>query len=506
MKRMALLMCAVMLLALPATAQEEELPVSEGDVYKWENEILFPMGVYFRLTLSIPVESLRSVTLTIEAAGLEPEVIEIDLEEPAASGPSFTEVAYLWAAPDSVPLRIFSEDGLIYEWNAVDNGGATALVRDALVFRDERLDWVEEEDPLGHLDLTVSADGPSPRQIRQSVTLPYNLMSANTNRTPTFNILLYPADVDPSGCVIAENEDTGEDELVALGPVSGLKLPCDPQRAEAIIAASGFELLVSDGTTANGAQSALVRFLTRQFYQPFWGEAVVPDWFLSGLAWFYQPTPKTPLMLSVRDAARVDGLLSLEEMASEREGDAAWNAQSYAMVLYIADQIGVDGLFDLASAIPNAESFQAAYQGATGQNLNALLPNLRRWVFTSAADSAFNYTPYQPETPTPLPTMTPTPFPPTATDTPPPTATITITPSVTGVLSATPSRTPTLTRTPTPAPPTITPRPAGSLFTPTPVPVNLLESPVNRVGAISVLLILLAIIVLIYWVLNRRRF
>jgi hypothetical protein len=504
MKRIALLICAVLLMNLPAAAQEDELPISEGDVYKWENEFFFPMGVRFRLTVSHPVESLSSVTLRIEAAGFEPEVIEIDLEEPVATGPSFTEVDYLWAAPAGA-LRLFSDDAVIYEWNAVVTGGEIARVRDALVFTDDRLNWIQDEDPQGRLDLTVSADGPSPRQIRQSVMMPYNLMSANTNRSPSFNILMYPADVDLSGCVMVENEDTGEDERVVVGAISGLKLPCDPERAEALIEASGFELVVSDGTTANGAQSALVRYLARQFYEPFWGEANVPDWFLVGLTWFYQPAPKTPLMLSVRDAARVDGLLSLEQMATERPGDTAWNAQSYAMVLFFADQYGVDGLFDLASAIPTAESFQAAYEATTGQALNTLLPNLRRWVFTSAADRAFNYSPYQADTPTPLPTLTHTPFPPTATDTPPPTATATITPTVTGVLSATPSRTPTLTRTPTPAPPSVTPRPPGSLFTPTPVPVNLLESPVNRVGVISVLLILLAIIVLIYWVLNRRR-
>jgi hypothetical protein len=505
MKRIALLMCAVMALALPAAAQDDELPISEGYVFKWENEIIFPMGVRFRLTLSSPVESLREVTLTIEASGSEPVTVEIDLEEPAATGPGFTEVDYVWAAPDNAPLRVFSDEGVIYEWNAVDNAGATARVRDALVFQDERINWAEDEDPLGHLDLIVVADGPSPRQIRQSVMLAYNLISANTGRTPAFDILLYPADLDPSGCVMIENEETGEEERVAVGPVSSVRLPCDPQRAAEIIAASGLELVRSDGTTAAGAQTALVNFLARQFYEPFWGEADVPDWFLSGLATFYQPASKTTLMLSVRDAARIDSLLTLADMAVERKADLLWRAQSFAMVLYIADQIGVDGLFDLARALADSASFQAAYEAATGQALNALLPNLRRWVFTGAADSAFNYHPYLADTPTPLPSMTNTPFPPTATDTPPPTETATITPSVTGVLSATPSRTPTLTRTPTPAPATVTPRPVGSLFTPTPVPVSVLESPVNRVGIIAVLLILLAIIVLIYWVLNRRR-
>lgn len=505
MRWFALMVCVVTVLALPAAAKDDDLPVSEGFVYNWDSEVVYPMGARLRLTVSRPVEGLRRVVLTITVSGLEPQIVEIDLEAPLATGPSFTDFEYVWTVQPGAALRIFSEEDVIYEWNATDDAGETARVRDVLLFRDERINWVQDEDPQRRLNLTVSADGPTPRQIRQSVLPPYNLMSANTGRMPAFNILLYPANLDPSGCVMVEDVDSGEDVLVAVGPLSQTRLPCDPQRAAALIAASGLELVRSDGTTTAGAQAALVRYLARRFYEPVWGNTDVPDWFLSGLAAFYQPASKTPLMLSVRDAARVDNLLPLVDMATEHTGDRLWNAQSFAMVLYIADLIGVQGLFDLARGLADAESFQSAYEAVTGQSLNALLPNLRRWVFTREADSAFNYTPYQPETPTPLPSSTHTPFPPTATITPTITATATITPSVTGVLSATPSRTPTLTPTLTPAPPTVTPRPPDSLFTPTPVPSSILDNPVNRVGIMSVLLILLAIIILIYWITNRRR-
>jgi hypothetical protein len=501
MKWFALLICAAMILVQPIAAQEDDLPISEGYIFNFENEIIYPMGVRFKIILSRPPEGLRGVTLRVEANGLEPETFEVEWDEPISSSPSHTELAYVWTAPENAPLRLFSDEDIIFEWNSVDDAGLTARARDVVMFRDERVNWVQDEDPLGHLNLTASVDGPSARQIRQNVLLPYNLMSANAGSTPTFNILLYPADIDPSGCVMVRDEDTGEDVLAAVGPVSGEWIPCDPQRAAAIIAASGFELVQIDG--AAGAQGALVRFLTPRFYEPLWGGADVPDWFLTGLTWFYQPASKTVLMLSVRDAARVDGLLPLDAMATEQT-DTLYNAQSFAMVLYIADQIGVDGLFGLASAIPNAESFPAAYEAAMGRTLNALLPNLRQWVFTSQADSAFNYTPYLADTPTPLPSPTHTLVPPTATDTAQPTATVTVTPSVTGVLSPT-TRTPPPTLTFTPAPATVTPRPAGSLSTPTPVPVNVLESPVNRVGVIAILLIVLAIIVLIYWLVSRRR-
>jgi hypothetical protein len=169
--------------------------------------------------------------------------------------------------------------------------------------------------------------------------------------------------------------------------------------------------------------------------------------------------------------------------------------------LYIADLIGVQGLFDLAAA----DSFDTAYEQATGQALTALLPNLRRWIFTDQASSAFDYTPYQAETPTPTPSRTLTPFPPTATNTATVTATLTLTPSVTGELSPTPSLTRPPTRTHTPLPPTVTPRPPSSLYTPTPAPVQtVFDNPISRLGIITVLLIALAILGLIYVLLGRR--
>ena len=179
--------------------------------------------------------------------------------------------------------------------------------------------------------------------------------------------------------------------------------------------------------------------------------------------------------------------------------DPLWQAQSDAMLLYIADQIGLDALYQLARA---AEPFDTAYASAVGQPLDALLPNLSRWIFTEPAVGAFSVSPYQQETPTPTHTATATQtLTPTVTHTP----TVTLTPSVTGTLSPTPSATPRPTNTPIPPPPSVTPRPAGSLFTPTPIPApNVLQQPMGRFAIVTFLLLLLAILALLYWILSRR--
>ncbi|MBZ0302765.1 MAG: hypothetical protein K8J31_23680, partial [Anaerolineae bacterium] len=434
---------AASILVAPVRAQEV-LPVSEGFVFKWWGENIFPEGAAFHLTLSRPVDDLAEVMLTITIRGQEPVVYPVDLSEPAASGPSFTDLDFLWPFPEDAALSLFSDQDVTYEWQASDVQGQTARVVDRLIIRDDRVAWIRDQDPQNFINLTVAQDGPTPSLIRQSVLLPYNLMAANTDRVPEFHIILYKPDLDPSGCDVLRDPETGESRQAAVGPVSRLELPCNTQRAAQWYAANGLDVVQADGRTVVGAQSALVRFMTAQFYQPLWNGADVPDWFLSGLTEFYLPTSKARLLLPVRDAARVDDLLPLEVMDSSQPGQPLWQAQSYAMVLWLADQIGVQGLFDLAGQLGTAPSFQAAYEAAVGQSLDALLPQLGRWAFTTAASAAFNMTPYQAATATPGASDTPIPLPPSATDTAA-SATPTLTPAVTGVLSPTP----TVTRTPT---------------------------------------------------------
>src|SRR5690606_29946546 len=356
-KSWAVLLVSALLIAGSVHGQAE-LPVAEGFVFKWSNENIFPSGVRFFITLSRPVDELQEVTLTIEAGDQEAFTQEIDLESPVASGPSFTDLEYVWMFPDDSTLRLFSDEDIVFEWRARDAIGQTARVRDRLLFKDDRVEWVRSEDPSRHIHLTVSARGPSPDQIRQSTQHPYDLMSANTGAVPEFDILLYPSDVNPTGCEQVQDAETGETMLAARGPVSGIILPCDTDRARRLFEVSGLDVLQSEGTTLAGAQSALIRFLTRQFYGTVWGAADVPDWFLSGLTQFYQPASKAHQLLPVQNAARTDRLLPLEEMAAERPDDSLWQAQSYAMVLYIADHAGVNGLFDLAIDLADAASFQ----------------------------------------------------------------------------------------------------------------------------------------------------
>jgi len=493
-----MLLCACVLVQ-PLLAQEEteeaDEPVSEGFIFRWDAEVIFPMGVRFTASFLRPAGEISSVNLTIQPQGEAAITETISLNDPVNEGDNFTDIAYIWEiSPDRIP-GLFRD--VNYEWAAVDNNGDRTFARDKFVFRDQRAEWVRSEDPAGFINLTLVADGPSAAQVRQSVLLPYNLISANVGRVQPLNILLYDADLPSSGCV-----HDAENAQVAIGPLSGTVLECDANRAAAVFQRSGYDWVqVARSGVESTVAGALVQLITRRFYDSVWLDKAVPDWFKIGLAQFYSPSSKAMLLGTIRSAARNDTLYAIDEMAAERTGDELWQVQSYAMVVYIADRIGVDGLFKLAK-LDSAESFAQAYQAAVGQPVSALLPNLSRWIFNVGAESAFGYTPYQPATPTATSTATSTPTPTlTATLTEPPT----LTPSVTGVLSATPSLTHTPSRTPTSLPPSVTPRPASALYTPTPIPQpTALDDPVTQQGILAILLIALAVVGLIALIMRRR--
>jgi hypothetical protein len=186
----------------------------------------------------------------------------------------------------------------------------------------------------------------------------------------------------------------------------------------------------------------------------------------------------------------------MQTVPSDPRQQAIWQAQSYGMVLYIAQQIGVEATFALA----RAEDFAAAYSQATGETLTALIAAWEAWVFTDEAVRVYSYSIYAPTTPTPTATFTPT-----LTRTPrPPTETPTLTPDY--------SPTPRPSRTPIPPTRTITPLPAQSFLlrptaAPTPVPASVANSPIPGLTLPQVVagsVVLIAGILLVALIARRR--
>ncbi len=484
-KKFVLILFLFSLMVSFASVQaQDEISTPTADwIYFWSGEPLYPEVVRFTVVVDFPVADLALAALTIQPEGQEAIEVPVSIVQSVTFTDNYTVLVYFWQIPPDDPLPLFTE--VAYGWRIVTQQDVVGEVHDTFTFSDDRVTWIQDEDPDGKINLTVPADSVDPVLLRNQIRDVYDLLVENLGHQPSqlpLNIILYPKTLPVSPCV-----ENGAGQLIIISPEDNVEIPCRPNMPEAIFRANNLELLVSDQTIiGTDDEAALTEFLFDLFYKPLWQDKAVPEWFRVGLAQVYLPTMKFELAPDVRLAARNNRLFSLKEMTtglSVTQDDPVlltlWRAQSYGMVVYLAEQLGVPGLFQLAQDIAEMESFDAAYQEAMGQTVAALLPVWENWIFRDSTVAAFGFSPYQVDTPTPPPTRTHTPFPPTITSTPTATVTDTPTATVTGFLSATPL--PSRTSVPTSKPPTpsITPRPPGSSIdhvTPTELPVSAVET------------------------------
>lgn len=495
-------------LALPVHAQDTNpTPQPEqGFIIRWSQEIVYPAGIRFEVTVGLP--ELQSATLVIQPEDRAEVTIPVDLNTAIFVGGDNPQIEYFWEFPQNNPPLLFRD--ITFRWQVSAANNQTARIDDQFTFFDARVNWLRDVEIGDNIRLTLPntvPDNATPiynrtgiEQFRSDLNQVADLLIVNLGAIPDFNSLIYTGELKPE-CVT-----NAQAELVAVNPISKQEMPCDPATAEAILATSGYGLLQSPTTGLETIQMMVVDVLTRQSYGERWTGKNVPEWFQVGLGLFYSPALKSELSTPLAAAARTGSLLRLDDMSVrpvDRQRADLWQAESYGLVVYIASQIGTEGLFRLAN-IGEAESFDAAYQAALGKSPAVLVGDFGRWLFTDAGLGAFSFTPYQEATFTPTPSRTPTA---TLTRTATTTLTLTTTPTVTGVLSLTPLPTRTLTRTPTAAPATATPRPAGSLNSPTPTPVPPITPQAQNTLALGVLLFLggLVLVAIIALLLTRPR-
>jgi hypothetical protein len=486
------------------SAQEPPQPTENPDrgfVLTFGHELYFPEQIRFTINLSVPQDTVTAMTLRLVPASGNPIEIALRASDLAETDEPFSRLTYDWVIPRAAPPPLYSD--VEYEWIVAATGMEAARVMGEFNFSDPRLSWVQEIE-FGAIRLTIPGapyePGASPapyataifeQQLQQVVAL----LQRNTQPLAARNLIVYPHNL-PDGC-----SADADGRPVIFSTQSDATVACDPQTAAAFYQAGGYQFLQATSAGLKGIQDAVVDSLVEQAYAPNWSD--LPPWFQRSLQDFYSPAFKSAYSQSVLSAAQTRSLLTFQQMQSADPNNPLWRAQSYAMLLYIASRVGVEGVFDLAAA---EGDFATAYADALGEPLDRITESMRRWITTSDGTAAFGLTLYLGATATPRPTQTLT-----LTPTPSPTATasITPTPTVTGALSSTPRPSSTPTITPTAAPPSVTPRPAGSLNTPTPMPAaptpSLPPSTTTLIGAIMVTVGVLALIVLLIVALRRRR-
>lgn len=451
-------------------------------------EIIFPQAIRFTLDLALSTAEIASAELTLDWGGHDPVVVSVDVGQAIRDTETGASLSYDWRIPVDDPPPLFGD--IRYRWSLTAGDGSTGAFDGTLTFSDPRVDWVR-------LDSDDAFRVAAPRAqtlLVESLPEVRALLETNTGRNIVANLLIYPFE---PGCTPGEEPDT----QIARAP-SGATVFCDVGIADAVLAGYRVLLLRPELT----AESQIVGTLVREAYAPLWQDKAVPDWFIDGLAQFYAPSLKNGLLPPVQQAARDGTLLALRDLQTA-QNTALWRAQSYGMILFIADKIGFQGLLDLARV--DADDFDSAYERVMGAPLSALIPAWQQWIFSRQAEAVYGITPYQPPTPTPT-------FTPTASSTPTASATATLMPSMTPTFTTTPrgarTRMPVATvapsNTPTLRPATRTPRPAGSLPTVTPPPTALqtaVAQPGVQAGVITFLILLLGLLVFLFIRLGNRR-
>lgn len=434
---------------VPPTRRASATPavIRDGFAVEGRVELLFPEAVRFQVTLAEPLSALETASLSIRQQGGLDLRWEFTADEVALFEAPQAVLVYLWEFSSGELPYLF--EPLEYVWTVTALDGREARYGSELVIRDTRVNWSAARDDGG----LITAAAPAGARILVDELLPVmQRLSDDGLRVEPRRWLIY---VDP----VLPQCPLGDDGLPYVqADFSGVRVPCRDASYAVLARHSGFQQVTASSFAE--ARDQLLHDVVLDAYAPVWQDADVPAWFREGLVRFYDVTPRGLLLTPAQTAARAGGALPLSLMTEAPAGNDAslWYAQSYAMVAYMADRLGFDGLLRFARQL-RGPSFEAAYQTAIGAPLSALNNAWQRWIVSARASEMYVLTLYSP------PTLTPT-LPPTATYTRTPSPTATLTPTVTstptGVLSPTPFNTATPTFTRTPAPPTVTPRPPSS--------------------------------------------
>lgn len=492
----------LLLLSIPTAAQEaarteESLPTDEGQTPEVlptqtaqpDSEIIFDSEVelasvqtirsFFRLRL--PASDFEQVALTIAQGGWGEETVEVDLGEVAEITEPEVVFEYLWNIDPESPPTLFEE--IRVSWAFTLSSGEQEEVPSTVVYADPRTEWLTET--IDTVTIAIPSNRFDPQVIRESLQEVYELMSDNTGQTASVAVTVFDQTIPENPCI----QNAERDSIVMTE--SNAEVPCDIDIIRQIYAANGYTPV----QVLTGSAGEVQDVVTEVLFDSLYTEQNAPEWFLYGLKQFYTPTEKLNFLQTSRQSVRINRpIANVSVVPDDPARLLIWQAQSYGMVQYMAEQIGVEALFQLAEA----ESIEEAYESETGQSIAGLITAWGNWVFTSAAERAYQYTPYLPPTATITPSLTRT-----LTLTPTATLTFTLTPTITDTVGFTPSPFPTDTITPTRTY-TVTPRALASLFTPTSEPVTPLTisadnpSTLIGVGLIGVGVVGL-IALLIFW-------
>lgn len=451
---------------------------------------LFPVGAAFVFELDVPSTELSSAVLSVSQTGW-PSQTAVAQTQAREDDAKKTEVRLVWEIPPNLQPRLF--EPMVFTWLFTYTDGDIITYIETFEFADPRFEWSVDNSPEAFVRL-VSSEGVRAPSMRRTVNGLVERLRADTGQTLSgLSIILYSDDASIEPC--------GANGKITGGK-SGAEITCPLGLLERLYAAQGYILLTTSPVNINTALSTLTAYLVDIAYRPLWADQRIPDWFIYGLTRFYDPATKSAELGYVVNAARNGSLLvSLDTLPDDGQARVLWEAQATGWVLFMAEQIGFEGVIDIATSINAENTLSDVYQRRTGNPLTSVGVGWQTWIFSDRASAVYGLSLYAPATATPshTPTVTLTPTI-THTPTPPPTRTLTATPSDTPIYTPTLTRTPTATHTPTP---TTTLRPRVS-FTPSNVQTGNSTQTVETVSDVTtVIILILGAIALVGYVQRR---
>jgi len=440
----------------PTLSPEPTLPSS---LLSAESDWLFPFGAVFAFRLDARPSEITSAVVSISQEGW-PSQTRVAQPQTVSNLPRQTDISLIWEVPSSTPPTLFKP--LVFTWLFTFTDERIITYTVAFDFSDPRYAWSVDDSADSAIHITSPKNAFSAPSILRVVSPLVERLRAQTGQSLSgLKIVFYDSLVPLNLC---------PPDGLAFGPNTETELACAPGILENLYAAQGYTLLRVSPLSISAALSTLTGYLVDTAYSSVWAGQTVPDWFRFGLKRFYDPATKTSEFGFAVNAARNGSLLSsLENPPTSGQSRALWEAEAAGWMLYMADQVGFEGVLDIAATINSQRNLADIYLQRTGSPLTSLSAGWRAWLFTDRARAAYDLLLYSPATATPTATATIT-LTPTLTHPPTviPSRTPTPTPSHTPVYTPTASRTPTLTPTPTA---TITLRPRVS-FTPSNVQSN----------------------------------
>jgi hypothetical protein len=422
---------------------------------------MFPMLIRIWTAVRLPAASIRSIKVRVFQEGIIDQEIDVPTKgNIVILGDNASLVFFAWPLTTANAPQPFKE--ISFTW-VIESPQGSFLKSDPyfLPYEDARRTWGRQPDtPIAlywhNLSLNI-------KFLSDNLKRAYSLLQQNAAMNQQYQFVIYEA-----GAPLCDKDPKRPADNVVIARKDLTVYPCDPQNAARLYAARGMRLIQRTSPLLEQLQDDLIMLMADDAYRVYFKAApsAPPAWVKGGLVQLYGLVGRANALLLVREQARQDRLLTLDELAVDpvpRANDYGatvrnWNSQAYMLMLYLAARFGVAAPIDLSKQILAGPTFDDAIRTVTkGMTPAQLYNDWKTWLLTADADNAIRWNIYATQ-PTPTVTLAPTDYP---TYTPVP-----IVPSLTPTLF--PSKTPTPSLTPTPILPSNTPRPPGSLATVTP--------------------------------------